>query len=457
MKNDINRHSRHIPRHFFGRNINGLYNSQPLRKAKSIGSMTLAIIPLTGVNHLETSTATDKNIMGSTDKGILKFNRLPLFPSDNLDPFSMLLKMGLMRHQDLGANAPIIEQTATPKSDFVLDPSKNYTEVNLEIKCLDDLINLGKTFREGHTYPFDLGKLHKLLPTLDKLKNMIGMEKVKKSIVNQIVYFLASIEENDNMLHTAIAGPPGVGKTVLGKIIGEVYYNMGIIKGNGKKYIDPQTGGTLDFIFKIAKRSDLIGEYLGHTAVKTQRVIDECLGGVLFIDEAYSLGSGNTDRKDSYAKECIDTLNQNLTEKKKNFICIIAGYPEELEKCFFSQNEGLRRRFPFRYDIDKYNSRELGDILMTMINGSSWEVDSDTDMDTIYSFMKDNYEKFPYFGGDIENLIFHVKISHAHRVIGLHPKHRKKISLADITKGFDAFCASKETKPDEGFYQHLYT
>jgi Holliday junction resolvasome RuvABC ATP-dependent DNA helicase subunit len=71
---------------------------------------------------------------------------------------------------------------------------------------------------------------------------MIGMKKVKDNIVDQIVYFLSGIEENSNMLHTVITGSPGVGKTALGRIIGEIYYHMGVLKGTGKKYVDPQTG-----------------------------------------------------------------------------------------------------------------------------------------------------------------------------------------------------------------------
>ena len=110
-------------------------------------------------------------------------------------------------------------------------------------------------------------------------------------------------------------------------------------------------------IFKIAKRSDLVGQYVGHTAIKTQKIINSAFGGVLFIDEAYSLGGD-----DAFSKECINTINQNLSENGDKFICIIAGYPAEIERCFFSQNEGLKRRFPFKYNIEKYDSKELSQI-----------------------------------------------------------------------------------------------
>ncbi len=230
-----------------------------------------------------------------------------------------------------------------PKDNFEIIPDKIYDEIKIKINTIQDLINLGKMYKENHNYAINLKRLYNLIPTLEKLENVVGMENVKKTIINQIVYFLSGLDVNDDMLHTVITGPPGVGKTLLGTIIGEIYYNLGIVKGNGKRYIDPITKEEKNYIFKIAKRSDLIGEYLGHTAIKTQKVIEECEGGVLFIDEAYSLG--NEDKKDIYSKECIDTLNQNLTEKKTQFICIIAGYPQDLDKCFFLLTMVLKDAF----------------------------------------------------------------------------------------------------------------
>ena len=96
-----------------------------------------------------------------------------------------------------------------------------------------------------------------------------------------------------------VKGEPGTGKTELGNILGKIYLAVGALKND---------------VFRVVKRSDLIAGYLGQTAIKTQKVIDQCTGGVLFIDEAYSLG--NSEQRDSFSKECIDTLNQNLSEKK---------------------------------------------------------------------------------------------------------------------------------------------
>jgi hypothetical protein len=164
------------------------------------------------------------------------------------------------------------------------------------------------------------------------------------------------------MIHTVIEGPPGVGKTTLGYILGEIYSNLDIIEQPKNK--------TNQLKFKIVKRSDLVAKYLGQTSHRTQEAINSVLGGVLFIDEAYSLGNNDVD--DSYSKECLDTLNQNLSEKKNQFLCIIAGYKDALERNFFAYNEGLKRRFPFTYTIEEYTPNELKNIFIGMLDNSNW-------------------------------------------------------------------------------------
>ena len=160
--------------------------------------------------------------------------------------------------------------------------------------------------------------LHNIKEPLQKLKNMIGMNQLKTNIVDQILFFIQDLhnisdKDNQDFMHTVIYGPPGTGKTEIAKIMGSIFSNLGILKRN---------------IFKKATRSDFVAGYLGQTAIKTRDLVNSWLGGVLFIDEAYALG--NEEKRDSFAKECIDTLCEALSDHKDEIMVIIAGYENEL-------------------------------------------------------------------------------------------------------------------------------
>jgi SpoVK/Ycf46/Vps4 family AAA+-type ATPase len=364
----------------------------------------------------------------------------PLPPNDPRDPlnhfFSIINNMG---------NDSDDEDYVPPSDDEKEDTSKWPMEyINKKVTNIDDLIELGKMYdsKKKVRYNFDLKRLSNLVEPLTKLKNMIGMELVKKTVVNHVIYYLQDFHiGHDDMLHTVIQGPPGVGKTMLGRILGEIYFGLGVIKGNKKKKKNADKNEK--FAFKIVKRSDLIGKYLGHTAAKTQQVIDEAEGGVLFIDEAYSLG--NPEQRDSFAKECIDTINQNLSENKGKFLCIIAGYKEALDKCFFSYNEGLRRRFSFVYTVEPYNAKELREIFVKMVRDIKWDVASDIGLD----FFEKNYSSFKYYGGDMETLLFNCKLEHSKRVFGTTDE-KKKFTREDLDNGFKVFIMNRKDSNNNG-------
>lgn len=286
---------------------------------------------------------------------------------------------------------------------------------------LEQLIRLGRKRKRNADY----NALHNIIPELIQLRDLIGMEKVKTAITAQIVYYLQDLGTTD-MLHTVIQGPSGVGKTVLAKIISKLYLKLGFLTND--KFI-------------IAKRSDLIGGYLGQTAIKTQKKIDDANGGVLFIDEAYALG--NTGDGDSYSKECIDTLVSNLAERR-DFICIIAGYESDLESCFFSRNQGLERRFPWRYTIPTYTAIELYLIFKKQARDDKWALLID------HSFFADKLDKFPHMGGDTETLLAKCKIAHGLRMFGKPRFLKKLINNLDLKNAFELYQehSLKKQEPD---------
>ena len=303
-----------------------------------------------------------------------------------------------------------------------------YVKINRKIDSIDDLLDIGKLYneKEKKRYNINMVALNKLIEPLTDLKRMIGMPKLKKQILDQIIYFLQDFEEkNTHMMHTIIEGPPGSGKTEVVKILAKIYAKLGFLKKENVHSV---------------RRSDLIGQYLGQTAIKTQKAIDGAKGGVLLIDEAYSLG--NPEGRDSYSKECIDTINQNLSEGKSEFICIIVGYKKALKESFFSYNPGLERRFPFRYTIDEYTHTDLMNIFQKLVVDYKWEISADEKK--LEKFFEENRKIFEYNGGDLDTLIQCSKIAHSRRVFTLDKEDKKKLVLEDLEGGLKSMMENEE-------------
>jgi len=306
------------------------------------------------------------------------------------------------------------------------------------LENITDIINL-----KNNTNKFDFindkkfVKLYNLIPCLEELNEIIGMDNVKDTIFKSICYFLHGINNSNELNHVMICGPPGVGKTTIAQIIGKIYLELGFLDND---------------IFKTASRSDLIAKYLGQTAIKTQKLIDSVIGGVLFIDEVYSLG--NEEKRDSFAKECIDTINLNMTGKEP-WLLIIGGYKEDIYNSFMCYNKGLERRFTVKLEINNYSPEELFKILLKFVKDDGFKIE---DMSITIDDINDNKDHFKFYAGDMLKLYQKAKEFYSLRLMkkSLTLSHSNKILIRDdFIKSLNHF---KINKKDNNMYNFsMYT
>lgn len=189
----------------------------------------------------------------------------------------------------------------------------------------------------------------------DQLETLVGMEEMKRMIkeIYAWIYVNKKREEiglkaRKQALHMMFKGNPGTGKTTVARLIGMLFQKMNVLS----------KGHLIE-----AERADLVGEYIGHTAQKTRELVKKAHGGILFIDEAYSLGRGG--EKD-FGKEAIDTLVKQMEDKQHEFILILAGYSREMDY-FLTLNPGLHSRFPLVIEFPDYTIDQLMEIAQRML------------------------------------------------------------------------------------------
>ncbi len=270
---------------------------------------------------------------------------------------------------------------------------------------------------------------------LDELNGLVGLKEVKETVNDLITYQkVQKLREQNGLysekstLHLAFIGNPGTGKTTVARIVGRVYKQIGLLsKGH----------------FIEVSRTDLIAGYQGQTALKVKEVINRAKGGVLFIDEAYSITENN--HSDSYGRECLTELTKALEDYRDDLVVIVAGYSEPMKQ-FFESNPGLKSRFNTFIEFGDYSADELMDILNMLAEKNSYKLSPELRI-TIKTFfeeaIKQNEKNFSN-GRLSRNIYESLIMEHAKRVIDNNSPTIEELSLL-LPVDFEKFEAQNKT------------
>ena len=239
-----------------------------------------------------------------------------------------------------------------------------------------------------------------------EMDNIIGLQKIKEYIFSLEDHYKAQqrrkaegLKTGGMSMHMIFSGNPGTGKTTIARLVSRYLKAIGVL-----------SGGQLVEV----TRADLVGKYVGHTAPLTQQVIESALGGVLFIDEAYSL---HRSKDDSFGLEAIDTLVKGMEDNRENLIVILAGYTDEMQ-VFLEANSGLKSRFPNFIEFPDYTGQELTDIALLTAKGKGYRLTQEAQDALLAYFTRVQAKHLRETGNGrlARNLIEGAILSHSRRI-----------------------------------------
>ena len=230
----------------------------------------------------------------------------------------------------------------------------------LQSKDISQLSNSQLMTIEDEDIPFDAPQEVDYSECLRKLDGLVGLSAVKKEIGSLAAFLNLQIKRGETNTfqgkHYVFTGNPGTGKTTVARIMADVFKTLGILS----------RGHLVE-----ADRAKLVAGYSGQTAIKTNQLIDSAMGGVLFIDEAYTLKSSDND---AFGAEAVDTLLKRLEDDRGKFICIVAGYTDQMHD-FIDSNPGLKSRFTQTIHFDDYTPEELTQIFLNLADAKNFVID----------------------------------------------------------------------------------
>lgn len=367
-----------------------------------------------------------------------------IFKTEILDYASKLDAVTNSYGEIVKAASAIVEEHDNPSTVYLINHTSKLIKSFDSSKDLKRLANVLKDsimkfygyhyILESQDKAFEDEDTRSLDELLNDLNRLIGLENVKTK-VNDLIAFQTvqmlrekqGFHSHKGTMHLAFTGNPGTGKTTVARIVGRIYKQIGLLSRGH---------------FVEVSRTDLIAGYQGQTALKVKKVIDEAKGGVLFIDEAYSITEN--DHSDSYGRECLTELTKALEDYRDDLVVIVAGYTDPMTH-FFASNPGLKSRFNTFIEFSDYSADELHDILINLCTKNDYTLSADVSQLILDSLKEQVNVKCDNFanGRLVRNIYDDLIMNHARRVVAYENPNLEELSLITTEDFIDTHKSDK--------------